>query len=306
MSMGGPTGCTGVAVQSGADGCRIDGCHISDCYTGVAVANSKFTSIIDTKINAAAALTIVPLSSTGNIYGVYATACTFGMLSGYTPLTPTSGVLIDTNGGPNSNVEGIFLTNCLAYGYENAGLLINAGKSISVIGGKYSSNGSNPGTPISGAGIAIVGSCAQVRIVGADCSGVFDFVGTTHQPYGITVENGVTSVAIAACDLTNNATAALYVSASGTDLRVTDCIGYNDQATVLQSGTSFPSTIKNSVSWTNAANGWYGPIAFYVKGAGQVTIDGTNTFLNDGGYTLGPGESASIAGTATHFLAVGK
>lgn len=308
----GPTGCTHIAVTSGADGCRIESCHISSAYYGITVADSKFTFIANCKVDAAAGLTMVPADENVTIYGVSVTGCTFGFLEGYTPPLHTSGISIDTAGGPNKNVESISIVGCVVFGYPNAGLLVGNGQLISVVGGKYSSNGQDPQTPQYGAGIVITQTCAQVRVVGADCSGVFHFWGTVvpsppPQPYGVALLSDATSILVEGCDLTNNATAPLYVSASGTDLRVIDSIGYNDQATVLQSATPPPSNpIAYNIAWANVPQGWYGPVAFYVKGAGAVTIDGVDTYLMDGGYTLSPGETASVAGTATHFLAVGK
>ena len=305
----GPTGCTGIAVHNGAEGCRIDGCHISDFYTGISIAEgSVSTYIVNCEIDAAVALNIVPATSAGTIYGVFATACTFAMLQSYTPLTPTSGVFIDTNGGPNDNVEGILLTNCLAYGYENAGLQINQGQSITVIGGKYSSNGSRPGTPVAGAGIAVTGPCAQVRIVGSDCSGVFDFWADMFtpppplQPYGITVVSGVANIAVVGCDLTNYGTAPLYVPTNGTDLRVTDCVGYNDQATIVST-----SPAPSGTAFNGGYFGYYGPVTFYTTSTvesviSEIAIKTTNTHLTSGSFTLAPGLVTASYAVITYTL----
>jgi hypothetical protein len=188
----GPTGCTGILVGNGAVACQISGCHLADFSTGITIGGgdyAQFTKISDCEINCATALNIVPPTNAGLIYGVYVSDCSFAMIQGYTAPSPTSGAYIDTNGGGNTNVEGIFFVNCLAYGYQNAGLQVDRGQAVTVIGGKYSSNGTGPASTGDGAGIAITGTCNQVRIVGADCSGVFDFWGTT-QPYGVAVLTG--------------------------------------------------------------------------------------------------------------------
>jgi hypothetical protein len=218
---GGPTGNTGITVQSGAEGCRIYGCHVSDFNTGISVAQgSKFTYITDCEVDAFQGLTVLP-NDGGQIYGVFVTACKFAMIENTATSSLTWGIYIDTAGGLNTNVEGISIADCLVFGYQDAGLQINKGQSISVIGGKYSSNGQSPGSTELGAGIAIAGTCADVRIVGADCSGVFNFWPTVQnpspgsppvtQPYGISVVSGVTAVCVADCNLMNNETAALYV-----------------------------------------------------------------------------------------------
>jgi hypothetical protein len=276
MSDEGPTGCTGVLIKgagnSAAEGCKLYGCHIANMSTGIAIAgNSHFTAITACEIDGPEGLTIVPSSATGYpIYGVFVTACKFGVKN-YTP--STSGVIIDTAGGPDSNVEGIFLTNCLVYGYQNAGVQINQGQSISVIGGKYSSNGWDPASTIDGAGIAITGPCAQVRIVGADCSGTFDFLGATPpaQAYGISVASDATNVLVDDCDLTGNATAPLYVPTNGTDLRVTNSRGYNDQ--VLQLTASLPAT---GTRFNGTTYGYYGPSTVYI-GAGANAVKMSNS-----------------------------
>jgi hypothetical protein len=313
MTEGGPTGNTGIAVQNSAEGCRIYGCHISDFYTGISVAQgSVFTYITDCEVDAAAGLTIGPADNTGKIYGVFVTACKFGMIKGYTPFTPTSGILINDAGGQNPNIEGIFIADCLVYGFPNAGLQIIAGQSITVVGGKYSSNGQAPLLPIDGAGIAITGSPAQVRIVGADCSGLFDFwIGTT-QPYGVSVSLG-TNLSINGCDLTNNATAALYVPSNGTDLRVTNCLGYNDQGTIVTA-----TAPANNANFNGGTLGYYGPVTFYTIGTlmapiSAIKIQGNTTNLVSGTFTLAPGPTpnatisySSITGAKQDFLMAGQ
>lgn len=309
----GPQGCTAISVGSGAVGCRIEGCHLSDFSNGIAVgAGARFTRISNCKVDALAGLTIAPATDNGTIYGVFVTACSFGMLENTTTSSATWGIYIDTAEGSNTNVEGICIVACMAYGYQDAGLQINRGQSISVIGGKYSSNGQHPGSSELGAGIAITGPCADVRIVGADCSGVFDFWPTVEtsplpvkQPYGISVASGVTDVIANACNLTNNATAALYVPTNGTDLRVTDCMGYNDQATPVRS-----TAPGNGVIFGGATYGYYGPVAFYVSGGTVSTIyvDEIVTGLTQGGFTLSPGEesAAIFYSVAPNFTMVGK
>jgi hypothetical protein len=137
---GGPTGNTGITVQSGAEGCRIYGCHISDFNTGISVAQgSKFTYITNCEVDAFQGLTIAPANDGGQIYSVFVTACKFAMIENTATSSLTWGIYIDTAGGINTNVEGICIADCLVFGYQDAGLQINKGQSISVIGGKYSS-----------------------------------------------------------------------------------------------------------------------------------------------------------------------
>jgi hypothetical protein len=311
----GPSGCTAIALISNNNGHFISNTHITDFAVGISMVGTGSPGLVGVYVSGVLinavqnAVTIEPSATSYLINDVHFDGCTFAATNYADSGTP--GVVISVPSGASpSNVAGIYFTGCSAYGWGNAGIQVGAGQNIVVVGGQYSSNGQTPTAPAVGAGIAVLAG-SQVTIVGADCSGVNELwkntvPGPPVQPYGISVESGVTYVNVDACNLTNNATGALYVTASGTDLRVINCIGYNDQATVLQSTTTAPSTIKYNIAWANVSQGWYGPIAFYIKNAGDVTIDGTNTYLSDGAYTLSPGETASIAGTANHFLAVGK
>lgn len=289
----GPQGCTAIKVGSGAVNCRIEGCHITGFSTGIAVGTgATLTHISNCKVDALAGLTIAPASKGDTIYGVQVTACSFGMLEETATSSPTWGISIDTTGGSNTKVEGICIDNCIVYGYQDAGLKINQGQSISVIGGKYSSNGQKPSSPALGAGIAITGPCADVRIVGADCSGVFDFWPTVQmspgaapvaQPYGITVVSGVSAVIVNSCNLTNSGTAALSVRTAGTDLRVTDCAGYNDQLTPLNDQQA-----PQGVSASTCTTPYYGPsvITFSNPSVLEVTANGVINFMSFGSLFL--------------------
>ena len=337
-----PSGCIGVYV-TGAMTCYVSDTHISHFQTGVRIVGGPTVETYFTNVHIDAwttAVQIAPTANTGQIYEIHFSNCTFSLSNDSTTLA-SSGVTIGTDGGPNSNVAGIFFDNCSVFGFLNAGLEIDAGQNIVVTGGQYSSNGQNPSsTPYIGAGIAIRGG-TEITIAGVDCSGISYYwqnvlkEGMTFvtQPYGITVNDLTSEVIIAGCNVTANATNGIVVSseaqlfpsnilirgcdASGyssygtainikpgeTKVEVTDCAGYNDRGSqaVLQSTIPPPTNPISNVSF-----GYYGPIAFYVTGSGHVTIDGVDSNLTDGGYTLSPGETASSAGTATHFLAVGK
>lgn len=246
---------------------------------------------------------IVPKTSK-TIYGTYVTACKFG-LKNYT--SPTPGIFIDTAGGPPTNVEGTFIVNCLAYGYDNAGLQINQAQSVGVTGGKYSSNGQKPSSSALGAGIAITGLCTDVRIIGADCSGVFDFLASpVTQPYGISVVSGVTDVIVNACNLTGNATAALDAPTPGTDLRVTDCAGYNDQRTPLN-GELAP---ESEVAAFTCTTPYYGPsvVTFSNPSNLEVYASGVTNFMSFGSlYLSHASDLISFSGQpSSSFAWIGK
>jgi len=265
--------------------------------------------------------------------------CEFTPAGGSTTYAGGGIVIQPGSTGPIDQVRFVDCYSCL---WPGPGMNIVGGTNIEVLGGFYSCNGTGAHVPFgySQSGIAITGPASGVRITGAACNNsVYDLFTSppgpapTSQVYGVYVGFGASSIRIASCDLTGNLGNGVLVTGSSsapsnvfvkhcdftglsnplsvtapvTNLEVTECPGYNNQATVLQSTIPPPANpITNRSPWANVSQGWFGHIAFYVKGAGHVTIDGFDTNLTDGGYTLAPGESASIAGTATHFLAVGK
>ncbi len=303
--MGAPLGCTGVQIQSATEP-YITNTHISDFDTGISIVGggkyplwAHFANIA-CQSNANSVL-IEPTSSAGQIYDVMFDNCILSQSADSTETTP--GVKIDTNGGPNSNVADIQFNNCIIRDWGGAGIQINAGQDIIIDGCRVGSCAVR--TAADTGGITITGAAANVVVNACDCSGTVPG-GLGQQPYGISVIAAVAGAYIRGCILTGNKDGAVFTNPfSGTQIEITDCSGYNDQGTVLQT-TSPTGTFKNTSGWTNAPNGWFGPIAFYVTSSGHVTIDGTDTNLSSGGFTLSSGESASIAGIISHFLAVGK
>jgi hypothetical protein len=258
----GPGGCTGIAVGYGATACRIRGCHISDFYTGVSIGgegHADDTWITDCKIDAAVALSIIAPNG-GAIYGIYATACTFAMLEGYAAGTGpvTSGVLINQDSG---SVASVVITGCIAYGFRNAGIEIDSGQNIVIVGGQYSSNGQGPSPTYLGAGTAFAGG-QQVTISGADCSSINQFWQTkihdaVKQPYALSITAAVEGLYVRGCNLTGykSATGPVYASSAGTKIEITNCPGYNDLNTEVN-GSNAPLT---ALSAAESTPPYYGP-----------------------------------------------
>jgi hypothetical protein len=133
---------------------------------------------------------------------------------------------------------------------------------------------------------------------------------TGNAAYGIAVSNSCSAIYLEDCNLTGNPSGALNASTPGT-LQVTNCAGYNDQIQNL--ATVAPMS---GMPFSGATYGYYGPVTFYTAQAGitllTITIDGTNTHLSSGTFTIGPaapsgGESAQLTYSATpSFLLVGQ
>jgi hypothetical protein len=338
---GGPTGCTGIYVGGDNDGRYISDLHISAFAYGIRIdqgLNDVFCT--DLRIDAYQnAVVIMPANDNGTIYNVHFSNCTFAnAIYGNTLMNPpTSGVVINTNGGANSNVSGIYFANCAAYGWANAGIEIDSGENIVITGGQYSSNGQNPSETYLGAGIAVSSAAQgadQVTISGVDCSGISQYWQTNGegtvvaQPYGIAVSGLVSDVTITGCHLVYNGTGAVLVTLVGSavptnvyirdcnargyssynvamnvassapDIQITNCAGYNDQ------GKVFTSAVASGSTFHPYTFGYWGPVECYIaNGAAtiisSITVDGTVIPLKSGSVLLVPGESASIAWTPT-------
>ena len=219
-----------------------------------------------------------------------------------------AGVILDPINGAMGGglIDQIRFDDCFVCQWLGPGLSVLGGTNIEIKGGYYSANG-NLGTVVPFPGISVKAS--GVRIIGAACNNSI-LVGTSYVPavqsYGIEVQSGATDIFVRGCDLRGNLHAPLFVlgTPANGQVQVTDCAGYNDQATTL---TATPPGGGSTIS--GARYGYYGPIAFYVSGGTGpiVTIDGNSTGLPSGGFTLSPGETASItySGTPT-FVVVGK
>jgi hypothetical protein len=313
INKGGPTGCTGVKIKSVSTS-YVESTHINHFYYGIQVGAGGVDAFFnDVRIDAYHMAVYFNPGNGGTANNFFFNNCTFAI--GDNSSDQTAGVYVDTSGGSGSNVASIFFNNCMAYGWLNAGIQINAGQNIVISGGQYSGNGSNPSTTV-GAGILITGG-AQITITGADCSGQAQIIFGAIQPYGIANIGGAASVSN--CNLTYNGNGPIFASAP-LAFKVTDCRGYNDMGTVVSTAAPASGAAFNG---TTSPYNYYGPITFYVSSAPNATvtgvsISGTSTGLNSGGtFTLSPGlaptgftVTASITWTHTgphtpNFLMIG-
>jgi hypothetical protein len=317
---GGPAGCIAVVAATGGGGIYITNSHLSHFTTGIRVQGGGNENIMHLNCSNLVcecwtnALIIKPLSSSGMIFQVRCDDCAFSRATESTD-TSSIGVIIDTAGGGNGNVSDIFLNNCICFAWNGPGVQINSGQNIVITGGRY---GSNATSASNSGGIDITGLGAQpaanVTISGADLTVRLPNPAFGSQPFAMSITAAVAGLYVRGCNLTGYVTnGPLHLSSPGTQIEITDCAGYNDLATVLTpSGATPPSgQFQNYSSWTNAPSGWFGPIAFYVWGSGvtSVHIDNVPMALSTGGFTLSPGEHASIdVGplTTPSFMAVGK
>jgi hypothetical protein len=322
----GPTGCTGIFVTAAASVLSVTNTHISDFTTGINIqglanenpVNAFFSNVVcECWTNA---VIIKPFNSTDQVYQVFFNDCIFARESHSTDTTSV-GVLIDTNGGVSTNVSEIFFSNCLCYLWDAAGVQINAGQNIVITGGRIGSNGFSAET--GGGGISITGTTpgvvpANVSVIGVDLTSKLPSPAFQKQPYALSITAAVAGLFVRGCNVSGytSATETIYTNGAGTTIEITDCAGYNDQGTILQSSVPPPAgQLTNQSSWTNALSGWFGPVTFYIVGGTNNIVSIGNATTREGtGFTSGtfrlaPGQQAGIAGnhsSITSFLAMGE
>jgi hypothetical protein len=264
-----------------------------------------------------AALLIQPPSSgagSGSVLQAVFVGCEFGQTDNDTEYIGP-GVFIDQS-QTTGFIDQLRFVSCWSSGWPGNGMQINGTVTqTEIIGGCYSCNGQSSEAPSPATGINITspasGTHAGIRIIGAACNNsVYSnespvgYLPAT-QDIGISIASGATNVLVHKCDLTNNESAGLQATSPGATVQVSDCAGYNDQVTQL--ATTAPGNGDTFYSYTY--KDYAGQAVFYVSGGSsvKVTIDGVDTGLKEGGFTLGPNESASIQyDTAPAFLMVGK
>lgn len=287
VGQSGPSGCTCISIQGGADHTVISNTHISEWTIGIDFSKSGGST--NTQIRNCECQSYYTAINILNGYGVpisgvKVTSCTLARSNSSGGLDAMSNpiVLISPGTFDNSTVSDVTLLNCTVYNkgdatYETGqyGLNIVGGTNIKVLGGTYSNN-----SPNAGAGIAITGQCGDVQIIGTNLQPSYDD-GTGHdtgggsavqcQAYGLVVTTNPAlhmKILVRDCDMRGYnpsgspacGIAPVYTTGITQGLFINDCLGYNDQNTVLNGGSA-PTTSKNAATCSNP---YYGPsiIAF--------------------------------------------
>lgn len=307
VNMGGPAGCVCVLV-GGASEPRISNTNINDFDKGLIITGGTtpvhgFFGALACECNDSAVI-IEPNGNNALIYQLFFDGCVFERTSAST--SSSAGVLIKTAGAAyNQNVSDIFFSNCMSHDWGGPGIQIDGGQDIVVTGGRFGSNATDPSMMQSG-GIAVTGPAVRVTIVGADFYGLIPPYpaqpNTTVQPYGISVTGTVVGMQVRSCNLSSNHTGPLYVNPNDADLRVTDCVGYNDLNTTV-------STIVPTLVPQHSANlGYYGPslVTFSNATSLVVTILTTTYNMTFGTIPLLSGDAIKFSGTPSVFKWTGK
>jgi hypothetical protein len=301
LKMGGPTGCTAILIGPASEP-YVTNTHISDFDMGIKIvggSNLVRARISNVECDSNVTSVVIVPAANSTVQQVFFDNCIFKLSGDSTSVSP--GVSINANGN-NAFVTDIHFNHCMFHAWLGAGILIEGGQDIVIDGCRVGSCALALSLQ-HGGGISITGTAANVMINASDCSGTV--IGDSgQQPYAISVTAAVEGLYVRGCILTGNATAPLFVSASGAQIEITDCAGYNDERPTLTT-----TTPGNGVLFTAATYGYYGRSAFYVSGgvSTSVKIDNNATNLSSGGFTLDPGEIAAITYTsAPSFVMVGK
>ncbi len=163
--------------------------------------------------------------------------------------------------------------------------------SVYILGENQFISGSGPAPATQEYGIYVSGSASgtpgAIRV--ADC----DLTGNLNNGLVVTGAVGTpANVFVHHCDLTGytgSSQAPVSVTTPVSNLQITDCPGYNDQATIVSTTAPLSGTAFNGSSF-----GYYGPVTFCVTAGpegviSEIAIKGTSTRLTAGTFALAPG-----------------
>ena len=289
------------------------------------------------------AVTIQPAASQSVSEIVFA-ECTFEPSQGGVPAGP--GVYID-EGEYGATITDIRIVSCHVTRWTGPGIEIVSGTNIEILGGFYAANASGANPSGGSGGISITGPATNIRILGAACVGTYPYIinhGSPSEPpaqdVGIYIAgSGASNVIIDHCDLTGNSEYAVVIGNAGgtivsdvfvrncnvkgygsppsggidvigevSDVEITNCAGYNDQAAAVATTPPAVGTPFSALTY-----GYYGPVTFYGAGATELIVSTAahSTGLGNNSFTLAPGQTATTTlGLGGHnwtsFLMVGQ
>jgi hypothetical protein len=297
LSTGGPTGCICIAITQSSEHTSIQNSHLSDWDVGISYAVAtgsgngvKYSHVGNLEMNVwTCGVFMVPWSSTGTIFGEKYSNCSIFQSQSST-VTNNSLIYIDplTIGGSNNNIEDIEFSDCTVFSSAGGGnglyaLNIHGGNNIRVTGGCYSNM-----SPTGGAGIAITGACGYVQITNVNLNPrLANAANPQNQQYALLVSGSpVQPIIVDNCMMNNYSGPPVSVTGTPSELRITNCPGYNDQNTVIS--TVAPSTALLSTGAQTAATLGGGAINYYgpsmVTGVGNAA--GSTLHISGTAYAL--------------------
>ncbi len=317
QASGGATGCTCIAVKN-AEHPLICDMQILGWTIGVDFSqgdSTRWAQITNCEIECwQTALNIaVAASGSHTTAGIKVIGCTLTKTSDTTDFVNPV-VNITTNGRSDQlQLNDISLIDCTVFSMAQQpllgaqhGLVIAGGSGIKIIGGTFSNNG-----PRGGAGIAIIGTCQDIQIIGANLQPSYPAAPNVNsQNYALLVSSSPTgAVLVSGCDMTGYGGSPVSVTAAQASLFIYDCPGYNDQNTPLSATTHM---LETGVSAATSSNPYFGPSVIMYSGTAAVTLHAfgsTTTITSSSGIVFLPSPYDSFYFTPappTTFTWIGK
>ena len=275
---GGATGCTCISIES-AEHPVVSDMQIYEWTTGIDFSQmdgTRFAHITNCEIECWQTALNIQLSSdlSAITAGIKVTSCVLAKASDSTD-DLNAVVNIDARGSSNNGLlNDIALIDCTVCNLALApllspqhGLAITSGSNIRIIGGTYSNNG-----PGGGAGIAIIGACSDVQIIGVNLQPSYPGASNVNnQNYALLVsESPIGPVVVSGCDMTGYTGSPVSVTGTPSELLINDCPGYNDRSTALSATAGMLTT---GVSAATSSSPYFGPSVIIWSGTGLVTLN---------------------------------
>jgi hypothetical protein len=311
----------GILIEPGSGGKNVVRCS----FTNVTVYPGGTESTMGGGYTGTAGSAVIIQPQGGLAVGqVVFTSCFFEMGEQVAPtMVGLGSVVVDAT---NGTIDTIRFVSCYSARWPEPGLIVKGGATdVEVLGGMYAGNNYTGDLTVTQPYGIYIGEATNVRIVGASCIGEYNAIildppvtTSPQQAVGIYIDQGASNVIVDSCDLTENSangivvngtsgavtniflrscnvvgyssiTTAIDVTGTGTNVStvsITDCAGYNDQATSLTLAFGLGSAV-----FSSASLGYHGPVAFYISAAHvtEIQIKSVNTGLLTGTFMLPPG-----------------
>jgi hypothetical protein len=310
--VGYPSGYAGLEIVTGQNIQVNGGTYSGNAAGGIAIAGS----VIGVQINAANCIGVCEALNTSQLYGISITdgqdIQIIGVNCSGNGLSSTSegaGIYINGSEVSDATVENVRIVGAICTDpvlvseqYQQYGIYVQQASGVGIDGCELTGN-TLYALYLDNVQDVTVDSC-DIYSSYSGAAGIY----VTNGPLGLT-----SNVFIRGCNGAQYSSRGSVVGVGPTpvtNLQVTDCVGYNDQAAPL--ATSFVFSVATPFSGLSLSTPYYGPTAFYITTSGSpssgMIIDGNSTYLTSGSFTLSAGETAEVpaATTVTHFLMVGR
>jgi hypothetical protein len=269
---GGPTNTCCISFESGLEHGVVRDLHISHWSYGITYAISsnneiKYCDIANVEFSTyTTCIYMAPSTTNGKIYGQKYTSCTFSR--DFSSINRGALVYIDAAGGGVNDVQFIA---CTAFQGQGSGYELHSGSNIQIIGGTSAGNGTT-----GGAGIAITGTCSPCTVIGVNLDATYPAASGQAQQWAFLCSGSPAyPVLLDNCSMHGyGSPGPVSVAGSPTDLRITNCPGYNDQNTTIAPTPPLNTDVSasNASTITGGIN-YYGPsLVIFTNSTSMLTV----------------------------------